>query len=59
MNKRTKDKEARDKCIVRLYFDRLSHGEKKMDAYAYVADWYGLTEDSVRKIVLKSKSGKY
>ena len=55
MNKRTKDKEARDKCIVRLFYDRLDHGDSKMAAYAYCAEWYDLSEDQVQRILRDSK----
>ena len=56
MNKRTKDKQARDKCIVRLFYDRLRLGDSRMAAYAYCAEWYDLSEDQVQRILRDSRN---
>ena len=58
--KRPKELDARDKCIVRLFYDCL-HAQKlsAMAAYSYCAETYDITEDQVRRIIRKSaKSGQ-
>ena len=49
--RRNKTLDARDKCTVRLYYDCISRGMKKMDAYAYCAEYYDVSECTVRRLV--------
>lgn len=53
--RRAKELDARDKCIVRLFYDCLkSRKMPVMDSYAYCAETYDITEDQVRRIIRKS-----
>ncbi len=51
MNKRSKVLDERDRQIKTLFRDCLVKGMRVMDAYAYCAEAYGLTEDRIRQIV--------
>ncbi len=58
--RRAKELDARDKCIVRLFYDCLYVRKLSvMDAYAYCAEYYDVSEVNVRKIIQKaSRSDK-
>ena len=58
--RRPKVLDARDKCIVRLFYDCLNvRNLSVMDAYAYCAEYYDVTEDHIRRILRNAhKSGQ-
>ena len=55
MNRRTKDKSARDSCIVRLYYERVKKGCKRMDAICYCAECYDISESQVMRIIQRAR----
>lgn len=54
--RRNKTLDARDKCIVRLYYERLQKGDRAMDAICYCAEWYDLSESQVMRIIQKDRN---
>ena len=57
MNRRNKTIEWRNKEIYAEYIAHLRNGMPVMMAYAYCANCYDLSEESIRKIVAEQSRG--